>query len=454
MPLSKIHDMLSELKNTKSSNQKIQLIKKFSNNHPSFDTIIKMALSHDKIYHVKSLGNYRQRQGGSFSEIIDYLSWMTNQTGIKKVEKRKLNHLASANEKTFFVVECIIKKDLRCGCGAKLVNKALPGIVTTIPYMRCMTEKAGLKRIKYNDGAFCQKKADGGFAYGMISRKTKRPVLLTRNGKEIHLHGYFNDDLELLRETDDVITMELVAIDDNGKEYPRQYGNGLITKAVRGTITPLEASQIRGQAWDLVPQQKFWEGYYSAPYRNRWNLLTKVLYNMGRIKRILSNEVHSEIQAKEFYVQMRKKGHEGAVLKNTFGPWKDHTSPNQCKLKPKFQAEFRITGWYKGGAGKKYENCLGGLNFKTDDGKVVCNTGSGFTDNDRGFISLDNGSIETDHYKLGDWDDNVGSIVTVEFDSLIQDKNHPDVYSLFLPIFVEVREDKNETDDLEYLKGL
>lgn len=456
MPLSSVYEKLMALKKERSSNEKIKILKTYLKD-PVFDVVVRMSLSHDKIYNIKSFGKYdAEAGGGSFEEIIRFLQNLEIQDGVTKIQKEELRQLASVNPETFYVVERIVNKDLRCGAQASLINKAVPDTVFVVPYMRCFTEKAGIKNIMYDGGAFCQKKADGGFCYGYNDHESGEPLLMTRNGKYMQMHGFFDKDIKKLRKTDEIITMEMTAVDEHGKDLPREISNGLVTKAIRGTITKEEAAKFRGQAWDIIPQKDFWNEYYPTPYELRWRRVTSVARNMDLINRIYSRRVYSEEEARVFFSEMRKKGFEGAILKNRTSPWKSHTSPNQVKLKRKHCAEFIVTGWYYGDTGKKYEKCLGGLNFESEDGLIKCNTGSGFTDEDRGFLGFDEDSIPLiDDQIVSDLDKWTGQIISVEFDSLIKDKSRKDgTWSLFLPIFDKARPDKVKADDYKYLRSL
>jgi len=456
MPLSSVYKKLMALKKERSSNAKIEILKTYLED-PIFDVVVRMALSHDKIYNIKSFGKYDpESRGGSFKEIIRFLQMLEEQDGVTKIQKEELRQLASGNPETFYVVERIVNKDLRCGVQAALINQAVPDTVFVVPYMRCSTEKVGIKNITYDGGAFCQKKADGGFCYGYNDSESGEPLLMTRNGKYMNMHGFFNEDIRKLRKTDEVITMEMTAVDKHGNDLPREISNGLVTKAIRGTITKEEAALFRGQAWDIIPQKDFWNGLFPTPYELRWRRVTSVTRNMDLISRIYSRRVYSEEEARIFFSEMRKKGLEGAVLKNRTSPWKSHTSPHQVKLKRKHCAEFIVTGWYYGKPGWKYEKCLGGLNFESVDGLVKCNTGSGFTDNDRGFLGFDKDMNPLiDEQIVSDLDKWIGQIISVEFDSLIKDKNRKDgTWSLFLPIFDKPRPDKVKADNYEYLRSL
>ena len=69
-------------------------------------------------------------------------------------------------------------------------------------------------------------------------------------------------------------------------------------------------------------------------------------------------------------------------------------------------------------------------------GKLKVGVGSGFNDNDRETIKPDV----------------VGKIITIKYNAIVDDKTK-DTKSLFLPIFLEIREDKDTADVLEGLKG-
>jgi ATP-dependent DNA ligase len=77
---------------------------------------------------------------------------------------------------------------------------------------------------------------------------------------------------------------------------------------------------------------------------------------------------------------------------------------------------------------------LGALELESEDGRVKVSVGSGFTDDDRMSITE---SI-------------IGSIITVQYNQLIENKNGG--ISLYLPRFVEIRDDKEVADTLDKIK--
>ena len=78
---------------------------------------------------------------------------------------------------------------------------------------------------------------------------------------------------------------------------------------------------------------------------------------------------------------------------------------------------------------------IGSVMTATSDKKLLVGVGSGFTEQER---------IDFYPHKL------LGKIITIKYNDLIVDKL-TGVYSLFLPRFVEVREDKSEADSLQDL---
>jgi hypothetical protein len=78
---------------------------------------------------------------------------------------------------------------------------------------------------------------------------------------------------------------------------------------------------------------------------------------------------------------------------------------------------------------------LGALICESEDGQLKVNVGSGFNDEDRKKLTKE--SVE-------------GKVITVKYNARIQSKNGDE--SLFLPIFVEVREDKDQADHIKDIK--
>jgi len=132
-------------------------------------------------------------------------------------------------------------------------------------------------------------------------------------------------------------------------------------------------------------------------------------------------------------------GFEGAILKDMNGKFKDGTSKEQLKLKLKIDCEMRITGFQDGTPGTKREGKIGSILFENDEGTIKGRT-SGFSDDELDMFTKNQSDL-------------IGKIMSVQFNDLTKAENN-DYYALSHPRFIEIREDKNETDTLEKVLSL
>jgi hypothetical protein len=123
------------------------------------------------------------------------------------------------------------------------------------------------------------------------------------------------------------------------------------------------------------------------------------------------------------------EGEEGLVLKDPRGPWEDKRVKHQVKMKAELEADLRVTGVVPGTG--KYKGKIGSLMVESVDGGVKSAVGTGLDDEER--------SCDPSIF--------IGQIVSVKYNALIEDKKTGQK-SLFLPVFVEIRDDKKEADVL------
>lgn len=438
---TEVLEILNALANEPSTTEKINLLKEFSA-HGLFRLVLKAALEDHRNYHMTKLSevpisNVRENT----NDIFQYLTYLAEKTGATDADKIDIAHLASANPSCREVVSRIIKKDLRCGVSAKSVNKAIPGLLATWSYMRCQsfTEK-NMERITYP--AQIEKKADG--THVDIILRGGKVRFASRKGRNMNffneLDNYF---LNLDAKGDLVFIGEAVVLDENNYILDRKTGNGIINKAIKGTITRGEAKGVVLTLWDVVPYHDFMNGLCTLPHHIRFKKLEALFPSPSVFVQIIPHKtVSNKAGALEFFKEIRQGGGEGAIIKNATGIFKNYTSPDQVKLKAEFNAEFEVIDWASGKPGTKYANHLGAIQVSSSDGKVVSWCGSGFSDEER----------------KGDLKNEItGRIVTIRFESLIRRKatnKGADTISLYLPRFIEVRYDKDTADDYKYLSEL
>lgn len=337
----------------------------------------------------------------------------------------------------------ILMKDLRAGFDSSTVNKAVPKLIKTYPYMRCsLTSAVDIKKdFEWDQGVYAQEKADGMFANIDIAEGAVE--ISSRQGTKFPIHefertGFIRDAL-LLLERGAQYHGELL-VEENGVVLPREISNGVMNSVAAGGSFGENRKPVFF-AWDSVPLSVVSEakGRFREQYKVRFERLKSSIEGIiaasapRDIRLINTKIVHSVEEAYAFYRELLALGKEGAIIKRPTAIWKDGTSKEQVKLKLEVDVDLRVCG-YEEGNGKNAAT-FGSLICQTEDGKLeVCV--SGLSDAKRSEI----------HNKRNDF---VGTIVTVRANSIMYPSASNDRHSLFLPRFVEERVDKGEADTLE-----
>ena len=230
---------------------------------------------------------------------------------------------------------------------------------------------------------------------------------------------------------DCVFDGELLVIAD-GKIVDRQTGNGILSKANKGTISAKEAALVNATVWDVIPFAYFSDGHCPVPYSTRFAKLQA--FDLPEKIHLVEHNIVDDIEtAQTIFQKYLADGQEGIILKDMNGPWEDKRSKGQIKFKSELECDLKIIAVEEGNG--KYIGLLGALVCVSSDGIVKVNVGSGFNDEQRKSLMPS---------------DLLGKIVAVKYNARI--KNRQGEESLFLPIFVEIREDKDVADSSKLIK--
>jgi len=225
-----------------------------------------------------------------------------------------------------------------------------------------------------------------------------------------------------------VLDGELLVLKD-GAVLPRQIGNGILRKALKGAI----ADDVQAVLWDAIPYEHFVDGYSPLEYSERWDTLTNLIEGSENVKLVDCQWCNNAREVLDVYHQRLACGLEGVVVKAPNGFWEAKKVQHQAKLKAELEADLKVVK-VVGGSGK-FEGQLGALTCESADGKVRVSVGVGFSSQER--IDLFSQDL-------------IGKIVTVRYNSVMA--NGADFReSLFLPVFIEVRDDKDHADMSEDL---
>jgi ATP-dependent DNA ligase len=332
------------------------------------------------------------------------------------------------------VLERIIQKDLKCGVSISTVNKVWPELIHDYPCMLCSASDEKLIS-KFEFPAMVQLKMDGMRFNAIV--KNGVVEYRSRNGKEIHGIKHLDQDFIVLSGSKNCVFDGELVVNDKGIILDRQTGNGILNKAVKGTISDLESHKIRATVWDVIDYEDFTVGYSGVPYRERFERIASSLRS-DAVHLVEHQMVESITEAREVFDSYLAQGEEGIILKNGNAVWENKRVKHQLKFKGELECDLQIVDVQEGTG--KYVGMLGAIVCQSgsDDGKTVTvSVGSGFSDDHR---------INLWHIRR----ELLGKIVALKYNSRIKNKQGGD--SLFLPIFLEIREDKTDADNYKEIK--
>ncbi|MGA1712058.1 MAG: hypothetical protein ACO4CS_12310 [bacterium] len=439
---SPILEVLQSLANDSSRLAKEAILRNLKPNSDFWD-VAKLALDPFISFYIKKIPAHTKSDNGelSLTEGLDLLSRLSSRelTGNAGID-HLVFILENVSAEDSLVIERVIAKDLKCGVSEATINKIRPNLIPTYPCMLASGFDVKLvEKVKFP--ALCQLKLDG-MRFNAIIRDKNTIELRTRNGREVILPEGRGSSLLLdafsrlaaKYDHDIVFDGELLVVDQAGNPLDRKTGNGILNKAVKGTLSDAEAQMIRATLWDAIPLKNFYRGVYPVPYGNRFGLLSSALaVAKGQaatghlIDLVHTVSVNNDYEAQSEFRKWLEKGQEGTILKTLDSIWENKRSKHHIKFKGELEADLVIVDLERGTG--KNAGRLGALVCESADGVIKVNVGSGYSDNQRTALWAQGHDL-------------VGRVVTVKYNARIKDKSSKQE-SLFLPIFVEVRLDKN-----------
>lgn len=423
-----INEILNELAATSSRLEKEAILKREQNNE-LLKRVFFLAYDPFTQFYIRKIPAYK----------TDQPVWHTLESALPKLDKLSKREvtgnagieylsllLSEVDPADAKVLERIIQKDLKCGASESTANKIWPGLIPEYPCMLCtpMDEKV-MK--KFNFPAYAQLKMDGMRFNAIV--KDGKCELRSRNGKEIQVLGNLEQEFIQLADGKNLVFDGELLVNDKGVILDRQTGNGILNKAVKGTITIDEARKVHATIWDVIDYDTFKNGKGKSTYKTRFSQL-ETMSLPNKIHLVESKIVGSIEEAQEIFEEYLAQGQEGIILKDMTGVWEDKRVKSQIKFKAELDCDLRIKAIQPGTG--KYEGMVGAYICESEDGVIEVDVGSGLSDEDRKNFDV------------------IGKILAVVYNARI--KNKQGKQSLFLPRAVEIREDKTKADKSEKIK--
>jgi len=435
-----INEIFESLAADSGRNFKIDFLKQHKDNE-LLKRVIFLALDPFTQFYIRKIPKYERDYKLtqlSLSVAVDMLSMLSSRllTGNSGIDWLKgiLEALSADDAK---VIERIIQKDLRCGVSEATVNVVWPGLVFEYPCMLASAyDQKIVDRVKFP--AIAQLKLDGMRFNAIV--KNGQVEFRSRNGKDVDipneafaeafvkLAAFYGDDR--------VFDGELLVEGSNGRPLDRKTGNGILNKAVKGTQSEAEAALVRATLWDSISLESFQAGVDNEPYKDRLAKLSNCLSDSKShlVDLAPTTKVNNIDEAETIFEQYLAEGQEGIILKTNEGIWENKRSKSLIKFKGELECDLLCVGWEEG-TGKNVGR-LGALVLESGCGKVRVNVGTGFSDANRDSITSTN---------------SVGRVVAVKYNARITDKSST-IDSLFLPVFIEFRDDKDTADTSKDIK--
>ena len=434
-----LNNFFDSLAANPSRNFKIEQLNANSDNEV-LRQVVSLALDPFTNFYQRKIPAYNPNKTSVNLNLKDAFPWLYQLCNRLVTGNAAIAHLTELLEKVSAddakVIERIIKKDLLCGVQISTANSVWMGLIKEYPVMLCSPYEQKLVD-KINFPAYAQLKMDGMRFNAIVKNDTCE--FRSRNGKEILLDTDLKDQfIAIAAGSDMVFDGELMVMDPDGCQFmDRQTGNGILNKAVKGTISAKEADMVHASVWDAIPYVLFEESYCDTPYSRRFSKLKAILdvvpfKTEKKIWLVTSNIVNTLEEATEIFESYLAEGLEGIILKDGSGVWEDKRAKHQIKFKGEMECDLKIVGTEPH---KKKPEWLGAIICESSDGIIKVNVGSGFND---------------EHRKSYKEKDLLGKIVAIKYNARIKNKTGEE--SLFLPVFVELREDKDRADNSKEIK--
>lgn len=309
----------------------------------------------------------------------------------------------------------ILIKDLRCGTGAKLINKVQ---ADTIPLFGCMLAHDGAKHPKKIKGeCIIEYKYDGVRVIAIVQNGSA--TLYSRNGKLLTNFPHIEEALSKPEYNDTVFDGEVMSDDFQSlmKQVHRKEG--------------AQTQDAYLALFDVLSLDEFQEGEGSQDamerklaleeYRDIEDCIKVVDYWVVNFDKPSGQELFDDLNRIAL-----EHGYEGLMIKPTHDIYKCKRSHAWLKVKPFIEVTLSVVD-VEEGTGRN-EGKLGALVVEgEDDGKFFrLNVGSGLTDENREVF----------------WeakDELIGQLVEVRADAATKSQDSDEVWSLRFPRFKTFR---------------
>ena len=217
--LKRIQDFVTRLKSTNSTNDKIDIIKEYGEDHV-IKEVLKYTYSPFKQYHVTSKNCKKNSDliKYGYTNLFDLLRDLNSRllTGHEAISY--VNGYVEANKKYEDLIYCVVDKNLKTRTGADLINKAIPKCVPTFKVALANSYDKQKGKVNFDTQTwFASHKLDGVRCLAIVD-ENGTCNFFSRQGKTFDTLDTLKNEIEGLNLRNIVFDGEVCVVDENGAE--------------------------------------------------------------------------------------------------------------------------------------------------------------------------------------------------------------------------------------------
>jgi DNA ligase 1 len=217
--LKRIQDFVTRLKSTNATNNKIDIIKEYKEDH-DIKEVLKYTYSPFKQYHVTSKNCKKNSDltKYGYTNLFCLLRDLNSRllTGHEAISY--VNGYVEANKKYEDLIYCVVDKNLKTRTGADLINKAIPKCVPTFKVALANSYDKQKGKVNFDTQTwFASHKLDGVRCLAIVDDNGVCNFF-SRQGKTFDTLDVLKNEIESLNLCNMVFDGEVCVVDENGTE--------------------------------------------------------------------------------------------------------------------------------------------------------------------------------------------------------------------------------------------
>ena len=331
-----VKNFIKEMRATSSSLEKIKILKK---QKCFVKGILEYTYNPYKQFYVTSKtckkNNHLTKATYFSKNIFDLLDdlrerYMTGHSAIEGV-----NYFISKNKEYEEIIYDIIDKDLKIRAGAKLINKAFPGL---IPEFNVALAQEYKGKCDWTDGWYASRKLDGVRCLAVVDEEGEC-TLYSRMGKELTTLNKVKEAIEKTGIINAVFDGEICLLDENGNEDFQG-----VMKQLRRKDHQIENPVF--MIFDMIHKPNFDMGGGGPDLENRLHSLrswitTRHALDSGVLRYLDQFQITDNDHFNYWSERPKQEGWEGIMLRKNIG-YEGKRSKNLLKVKMFHDAEYVV----------------------------------------------------------------------------------------------------------------